>query len=176
MDQVPLIAHVLYRFDVGGLENGVVNLINRIPGDRYRHAIVALSESTDFTKRLHREIPVYALHKREGKDLGLHWRFYRLFRRLKPDIVHTRNLNALEAQLPAWLAGVEGRVHGEHGWDVHDFDGSVESIVCGGGHFGRLYNIISRYRNIWPATCNRRLACPGADQLYLQRRRYRQIS
>ncbi len=27
-----LIAHVVYRFDVGGLENGVVNLLNRLPG------------------------------------------------------------------------------------------------------------------------------------------------
>ena len=124
MPRTPLIAHVLYRFDVGGLENGVVNLINRIPEGRYRHVIVALSDYTDFRKRLNRDVPVYALHKREGKDLGLHWRLYRLFRSLKPDIVHTRNLNALEAQLPAWLAGVRGRVHGEHGWDVHDLDGS----------------------------------------------------
>jgi sugar transferase (PEP-CTERM/EpsH1 system associated) len=43
---------------------------------------------------------------------------------MRPAIVHTRNLSALEAQLPAFLAGVPGRVHGEHGWDVHDLDGS----------------------------------------------------
>lgn len=124
MHEVPLIAHVLFRFDVGGLENGVVNLINRIPEDRYRHAIVALTDSTDFKMRLNRDVPVHALHKRDGKDIGLHWRLYRLFRELKPDIVHTRNLNAVEAQLPAWLAGIKGRVHGEHGWDVHDLDGA----------------------------------------------------
>ncbi len=124
MDRRPLIAHVLYRFDVGGLENGVVNLINRLPEHRFRHAIVALSEYTDFRKRLTRDIPVYALHKREGKDLGLHARLYRLFRQIRPDIVHTRNLNAVEAQFPAWLAGVRGRVHGEHGWDVHDLEGA----------------------------------------------------
>ncbi len=29
--RLPLIAHVVYRFDIGGLENGVVNLINRLP-------------------------------------------------------------------------------------------------------------------------------------------------
>lgn len=120
----PLIAHVLFRFDVGGLENGVVNLINRMPPDRFRHVIVALSDYTDFRQRLQHDVPVYALHKREGKDFGLHLRLYRLFRRLRPDVVHTRNLNAVEAQLPAWLAGVPGRVHGEHGWDVHDLDGS----------------------------------------------------
>lgn len=124
MKDRPLIAHVLFRFDVGGLENGVVNLINRLPEDRFRHVIVALQDYTDFRNRLNREVPVYALQKKEGKDLGLHLRLFKLFRDLKPDIVHTRNLNAVEAQFPAWLAGVRGRVHGEHGWDVHDLDGS----------------------------------------------------
>lgn len=119
----PLIAHVMYRFDVGGLENGVVNLINRLPQDRFRHVIVALSDYTEFRRRLQRDVPVYALHKREGKDFALHGRLFRLFRSLRPDIVHTRNLNAVEAQFPAWLAGVPGRLHGEHGWDVQDLDG-----------------------------------------------------
>ena len=48
----------------------------------------------------------------------------RTFRELRPDIVHTRNLAPLEAVLPAWVAGVPVRVHGEHGWDVGDLDGS----------------------------------------------------
>ena len=34
-DPRPLIAHVVFRFDVGGLENGVVNLINHLPRDSY---------------------------------------------------------------------------------------------------------------------------------------------
>jgi len=38
--------------------------------------------------------------------------------------VHTRNLAALEATLPAWIAGVPARLHGEHGRDVGDLDGS----------------------------------------------------
>ena len=35
----PLIVHVIHRLAVGGLENGLVNLINRMPADRYRHAM-----------------------------------------------------------------------------------------------------------------------------------------
>ena len=35
---------MVYRFAMGGLENGVVNLINRLPAERWRHAIVALTE------------------------------------------------------------------------------------------------------------------------------------
>jgi len=29
-DARPLVLHLVYRFDTGGLENGVVNLINRM--------------------------------------------------------------------------------------------------------------------------------------------------
>ena len=42
----PLIAHIVFRFDVGGLENGLVNLVNALPADEFRHAIIALSEAT----------------------------------------------------------------------------------------------------------------------------------
>ena len=51
-------------------------------------------------------------------------RLYQLFRELKPAIVHTRNLAALEAVVPAWAAGMRVRVHGEHGRDVSDLDGT----------------------------------------------------
>jgi sugar transferase (PEP-CTERM/EpsH1 system associated) len=119
----PLVAHVIYRLGVGGLENGLVNLINR-GGDRYRHAILCLKDADEFRNRLQGEVPVYELHRREGQDFGLYLRLYRLLRELRPAIVHTRNLAALECQLPAWLAGVPARVHGEHGWDVFDPDGS----------------------------------------------------
>lgn len=119
-----LIVHVIHRLGIGGLENGLVNLINHLPREKYGHAIVCLTEAGGFEKRLKRDdVPVYALHKREGQDLGLYFRFYGLLRQLRPAIVHTRNLAAIECQLPAWMAGVPGRIHGEHGWDVFDPDG-----------------------------------------------------
>ncbi len=120
---VPLIAHVIHRLDVGGMENGLVNLINRIAPERYRHAIVCLTEHTDFRSRIERDVEYFSLNKRAGKDLGLYLRLWRVLSRLQPDIVHTRGLAALEAQLPAMLAGVRARVHGEHGRDFPDVDG-----------------------------------------------------
>lgn len=120
-DPRPLIAHVLFRLQVGGLENGVVNLVNQMPADRYRHAIVCLSEATDFRDRIERpDVAVFEMHKRPGQDFGAWQRLYRLFRELRPRIVHTRNIGCLEAQIPAALARVPCRVHGEHGWDVSD--------------------------------------------------------
>ncbi len=126
---IPLIAHVIFRLDYGGLENGVVNLINGIPGDRYRHAIICIDDFTDFSKRLQRpDTEVIAIHKRPGTDLGSLLRLYRTFRRLRPDIVHTRNLAGLDALLPALLAGVKTRIHGEHGWDVNDLEGKNRKL------------------------------------------------
>jgi sugar transferase (PEP-CTERM/EpsH1 system associated) len=45
-------------------------------------------------------------------------------RAYRPAIVHTRNLAALEMQPVAWAARVPARIHGEHGRDMADLDGS----------------------------------------------------
>lgn len=124
-DPRPLVAHVMYRFDVGGLENGVVNLINNMPEGAYRHAIVSLTQITDFRERIKRkDVEFIALNKKPGHSLWLYPRLVRLFRGLRPSIVHTRNLGALELVVPAWAAGVPVRIHGEHGRDVGDLDGT----------------------------------------------------
>lgn len=120
----PLIAHVIVRFDYGGLENGVANIVNGISDDRYRHAIIALTEATSFQKRLRKGVSVFTLGKRPGKDFGAYIRLFSLLRQLKPDIVHTRNLGTLDCIFVAAIAGVKGRIHGEHGWDTMDPTGS----------------------------------------------------
>jgi len=124
--EIPLIVHVVHSFGVGGLENGLVNLINRIQDTRFRHAVVSLTGiSEEFTKRIERhDVRWVALDKKPGHLIRYYPRLLRLFRELRPAIVHTRNLAALEACVPAWAARVPVRVHGEHGWDVHDVYGS----------------------------------------------------
>ena len=121
---LPLIAHVVYRFDYGGLENGIVNLINATQGESFRHCVIALTEATDFRKRLQApEVAVYEIGKKPGKDFGSYIRLYRLLRRLGPKILHTRNIGTLDCAVVGRLAGVSECIHGEHGWDVHDPDG-----------------------------------------------------
>lgn len=116
---------MVYRFDTGGLENGLVNLINHMPAGAYRHVVIALTEVTEFRHRIQRDdVEFVALNKPPGHAIRLYPALYRLFRRLRPAVVHTRNLAALECVLPAWAAGVPVRVHGEHGRDVEDLDGS----------------------------------------------------
>jgi sugar transferase (PEP-CTERM/EpsH1 system associated) len=117
-----LIAHVVFRFGVGGLENGIVNLVNHLPRERWRHAIVSLTDvSHEFAQRIvHRDVVYLALDKRPGHLLREYPSLLREFKALRPAIVHTRNLAALEAVVPAWAAGVPVRIHGEHGWDIQD--------------------------------------------------------
>ncbi|MDX1517340.1 MAG: TIGR03088 family PEP-CTERM/XrtA system glycosyltransferase [Woeseiaceae bacterium] len=119
-----LVAHIVFRFDYGGLENGVVNVVNGLAGGDDRHVIIALTEATAFADRLSRDVQVYNLDKQPGKDPGAYLRLYRLLRRLRPDIVHTRNIGTMDCALVAFLARVPVRIHGEHGWDVHDPDGT----------------------------------------------------
>ena len=121
----PLIVHVIYQLDVGGLENGLVNLINHMPPGHYRHAIVCLKNATAFRHRLSAPgVDIISLDKREGKDLLHYLRLYRVLRQLRPSLVHTRNLGCIEAQLLAFLAGVPLRMHGEHGRDINDLHGA----------------------------------------------------
>lgn len=135
----PLVMHVLHRFDTGGLENGVVNLINRLPRSAYRHMVVALTEVTDFRRRLrHADVACVALRKPPGHGFGIYPRVWRLLREHRPAIVHTRNLAALEMQVPAWLARVPVRIHGEHGRDVSDLDGTSR-------HYQRLRRLYAPF-------------------------------
>ncbi len=121
----PIIAHVIFSLGVGGLENGVVNLINRMPEEKYRHVIICVQNSTDFSQRISKpDVAIYELHKQPGHDWKSFIKMYRLLKQINPDIVHTRNLATIEYQLPAVLAGIKHRIHGEHGWDVFDPEGN----------------------------------------------------
>ena len=58
-DDRPLIVHIVFRFDYGGLENGLVNLVNGSADAGFRHAVIALTESTQFSQRLRKGVPVF---------------------------------------------------------------------------------------------------------------------
>jgi sugar transferase (PEP-CTERM/EpsH1 system associated) len=121
----PLVAHVIHALRVGGLENGLVNLINHMDPARYRHAIVCMTDYSDFRDRIRTPgVEVVALHKQELTRWQIYARLFRLFRDWRPAIVHGRNWDGLDAVLPARVAGVPVRVQGEHGRDMHDLHGT----------------------------------------------------
>lgn len=151
-DSRPVVVHVLHRFDTGGLENGVVNLINHMPA--FRHVVVAVTEITAFKERVKAPGTQFiALQKPPGQGFWLYPRVYKLLRELRPDIVHTRNLGAMEFQWPAWAAGVPLRIHSEHGWDVDDLGG--------------VSRVNQRLRRIYGVGTHRFVALSQAIEAYL---------
>ncbi len=122
----PLVVHVIHHLYIGGMENGLVNLLNRLPQDQFDHAVVCIEDASDFQARIERDdIEIYSMYRSRHGQWGLRWQLFQLFRRLKPTIVHTRGISGLDALAPALLAGVKVRVHGEHGRDVDDLDGTA---------------------------------------------------
>jgi sugar transferase (PEP-CTERM/EpsH1 system associated) len=153
----PLIVHVIHRLAAGGLENGLVNLVNALPAERFAHAIVCLTDATDFARRIRRpDVPILELHKPPGNSLVIQRRLYRVLRQLGPTVVHTRNLATLEAQVAAAIARVPARIHGEHGWDVNDPDGT-----------SRRYAAIRRLHS---PLVHRYIALSGHIERYLRER------
>jgi sugar transferase (PEP-CTERM/EpsH1 system associated) len=115
---------------MGGIENNLINLINRMPESAFRHAIACVEDSSDFRGRLVRaDVEVFALHRSRIGVHKLRRELFRLCRRLRPAIVHSRNRSGLDALLPARLGGVRYCIHGEHGWDVDDLRGEKWKLI-----------------------------------------------
>jgi hypothetical protein len=121
--QAPLIVHVIHSLRPGGLENGVVHLINGTP--KFCHTLVCVTNAGSWWERFASFLEVIELGKSDRQNLHLPFRLTRLFRRLRPDIVHTRNWAAFDAIPAARMAGVPIVIHGEHGRDAQDPLGRV---------------------------------------------------
>lgn len=125
MKNRPLVIHIIYTLSTGGLENGLVNIINRSPPDRYRHIIICLTNADDFAQRITApNVDIIEMHMRTGHDFQCYRQLRKLIRKLRPDIIHSRNMAALESQLCGIGLRNVKRVHGEHGREINDLDGS----------------------------------------------------
>ena len=141
----PLVLHVIHHLVIGGMENGLVNLINRMPESAFRHAIACIEDYSDFRDRLRGDVEVVALRRSRIGVWGVRRELFRLCRRLRPAILHSRGMSGLDALLPARAAGVRRHVYGEHGWDVHDLHGTSRKSVW----LRRLHSpLVDRYLTV----------------------------
>jgi len=116
------VVHVVDSLAVGGMENGVVNLINALsPG--MHHTVVTMSAVGPLAERLPDGVECLCIGKRPGIDVGAMVRLACLLRRLRPSIVHSRNWGAFDAIPAARLAGIPVVIHGEHGREATDPEG-----------------------------------------------------
>lgn len=121
---IPLIVHVIYRFDVGGMEMLLADCIRRMPSQRYRHAIICISGYSNFVEKIEGTgTPIYSLDKPAGLGLSAHLRLWKLLRTLRPTISHTYCISAVEYTATGMLAGVPVRLHSEHGRNLNEADG-----------------------------------------------------
>jgi sugar transferase (PEP-CTERM/EpsH1 system associated) len=98
------------------MEFGVVKLVNGLDPASVRCSICSTTPAGDLRRSVAPRVPVYELRRREGNDVRLLWDLCRLFRRERPDVVHTHAWGTLlEGLVAARMARVPVIVHGEHG-------------------------------------------------------------
>jgi sugar transferase (PEP-CTERM/EpsH1 system associated) len=116
------VLHVLLSLEPGGLENGVVNVINRLDRARFESSVCCLKRAGEFARRI--EDPRVVVHEmdwRGGNDPRLALRLAGLLRRTRPHVVHTRNVEPFFYGFAgAMLARVPALVHSEHGRTFDD--------------------------------------------------------
>jgi sugar transferase (PEP-CTERM/EpsH1 system associated) len=119
-----LIAHVVDRFAAGQGER-VVELVNRMDPQSFRHMVVVFSECDSALARriAYRDVRCVFLRRRPWHLPTLVLDLYNLFRLFPPQVVHTGDLAAAVALFPAAAARVPVRIQGIDNADLPDSDG-----------------------------------------------------
>ena len=110
------VMHVVYALQPGGMEFGVLKLVNGLVPERIDNAVCSTNPAGEMKTLLNSHASLFELRRRAGNDPMLVRDLYRLFKRERPDIVHTHGWGTLvEGLLAARMARVPVVVHGEHG-------------------------------------------------------------
>ncbi|MDR4503186.1 MAG: glycosyltransferase [Candidatus Scalindua sp.] len=120
------VCHLVYSFDgIGGLENGLINIVNNLDREKFQHIICSLTKVGSIKERIQKnnEVKFYELNKRNGNDIKVFFKLFKIFRKEKIDILHLRNwATMLEGFLPAKIAGLDKIIYSEHGRHFEDID------------------------------------------------------
>lgn len=110
------ICHVVLSLEPGGLENGVVNVVNGLDPSAFCSSICCLQRQGEFASRIRPEVQIRSIEMQPGINVRAILRLVALFREWRVDIVHTRNEKAfLYGVIAAKLAGTSVVIHSEHG-------------------------------------------------------------
>lgn len=136
MNRKVKVLHLIYRFDIGGLEKVMAECINHLP-ETIEHTVVSLSNITQYAgENLNQSVEMIELNKKSGNDFSLYWKLFKLLKQIKPDVLHTYNLPTLEYQIIGFFAAIKIRIHAEHGRDINDPQG-----------LNKKYNLLRRLVN-----------------------------
>jgi sugar transferase (PEP-CTERM/EpsH1 system associated) len=110
--------HVVDHLGKGGLENGLVNLINGLDPERFEHVVYAMRLLGPNAERLPAHVRVMCMGKRDTDFPVQLRRLMRDIRAVDPHIVHSRNWGAVEAVAAARWTRTCAVVHSEHGLEA----------------------------------------------------------
>ena len=84
--------HLLPNLKIGGMENGVVNLLNNGTGDKFKLSLCCLQEIGPLENRIHnKDVEIINLNQKSGRRYFLVPKLAKLFKKMHVDIVHTHN-------------------------------------------------------------------------------------
>ena len=120
--------HIITKLELGGAQKVTLLTLERLPRDRYELGLITGPEGIlvgwanqipDLTRFW---IPNFVREVRPIQDSITLLKLWRLFRRERPDIVHTHSSKAgILGRLAARLAGVPVIFHTYHGFGFNDF-------------------------------------------------------
>jgi sugar transferase (PEP-CTERM/EpsH1 system associated) len=110
------ILHVMDSLGKGGLENGVVNLINRMDPVRFEHTVLTMRSLGPNAGLLPARVRIECCGQQKKSRFQVA-DLVQAIRRLEPDVVHSRNWPAIEAVIAGRWVGGCAVVHSEHGLD-----------------------------------------------------------
>lgn len=110
------ICHVVLSLEVGGMENGLVNVSNRLPRDRFKTTVLCIRRIGPMAERLAEDVNLHCLDCPSGFRLGKVLEMRRWLGQHDFDILYTHNGAALMWGAAAMLGHRRPWfVHGEHG-------------------------------------------------------------
>src|SRR5437588_10888635 len=120
------ILHCIFNAEIGGMQNGLVNLLNHLQAPDLTHAVCAYAPAPGangscFARIRNPNCQVFQLQRSCGNDPRLLRHLVGVIRQFKPDVIHTRNWATYgEGAAAATLAGTPCLIHGEHGTPYFD--------------------------------------------------------
>lgn len=119
------VCHLVTSFDMGGLQNGIVNLVNHSDPQRVEHHVLAMKDRMSLTKRLTQGAS-HCVGLGEGRQAAAYKSIAKCLKDIAPDILHTRNWGTYpDGILAARQIGLKRRVHGYHGRDLRNAHGEI---------------------------------------------------
>jgi sugar transferase (PEP-CTERM/EpsH1 system associated) len=112
------IMHVVDNLLRGGLENGLVNLVERMDAEHYEHVICAVRTLGPNADRLSKKARVFCLTKKHGSSLQVP-ALVEAIREVRPDVVHSRNWGGVEAVIAGRWTHSCSLIHSEHGLEMN---------------------------------------------------------